>query len=90
MTEKTTAWVDEHNRLHYAECANTDQELWREPANGDYYSDSIHVTQDGGVGINVGGHVIVKTLREWHSLATEASKWHQKYMEARDHGASHD
>lgn len=53
---------------------NTDRELWREesglPADPDnYYAPSIHVTAQGGVGINVGGTVIVKTLREWHSLA---------------------
>jgi hypothetical protein len=47
--------------------ANTDRELWRESP--DYYSNSIHVTKDGGIGINVGGTVIVKSLAEWHSLA---------------------
>jgi len=47
--------------------ANTDHELWRE-VEGDYYSPSIHVTAGGGIGINVGGLVIVKTLREWHRL----------------------
>lgn len=50
---------------------NTDRELWREVA-GDYYSPSIHVTQDGRIGINVGGLVIVRTLREWHALAVSA------------------
>jgi hypothetical protein len=30
--------------------------------------ESIHVTQDGGIGINVGGLVIVKPLK-WHRLA---------------------
>jgi hypothetical protein len=49
-------------------CANTDRELWREKE-GDYYAPSIHVTATGGIGINVGGHVWVKTLREWHALA---------------------
>ena len=46
---------------------NTDVELWRE-REGDYYADSIHVTEHGGIGINCGGHVIVKTLRAWHDL----------------------
>ncbi len=46
---------------------NTDVELWRE-REGDYYADSIHVTEHGGIGINCGGHVIVKTLRSWHDL----------------------
>lgn len=45
--------------------ANTDRELWRE--GDDYYADSIHVTASGGIGINVGGLVIVRPLREWHA-----------------------
>ena len=53
--------------------ANTDRELWREPP-GDYYANSIHVTQDGGIGINVAGIVIVKPLVEWHALALETPK----------------
>jgi hypothetical protein len=51
---------------------NTDRELYREPDKddkGDFYSDSVHVTQDGGIGINVGGLVFVKTLAQWHRLA---------------------
>jgi hypothetical protein len=50
---------------------NTDREIWREPdeGNGSYYADSIHVTEGGGIGINCGGHVIVKPLRDWHALA---------------------
>ena len=51
---------------------NTDRELWREgdpESSMSYYEPSIHVTADGGIGINVGGTVYVKTLREWHSLA---------------------
>ena len=47
---------------------NTDRELWRE-RDGDFYADSIHVTKDGAIGINVGGHVIVKSVQEWHALA---------------------
>jgi hypothetical protein len=47
---------------------NTDVELWREPP-GDYYSDSIHVTQHGHIGIDCGGVVCVRSLREWHRLA---------------------
>jgi hypothetical protein len=53
-------------------CKNTDRELWRQPdkdGKGDFYSDSVHVTQDGGIGINVGGLVFVKTLAQWHRLA---------------------
>jgi hypothetical protein len=47
---------------------NTDRELWRE-REGDYYADSIHVTEGGGIGINCGGHVIVKPLQAWFALA---------------------
>lgn len=49
---------------------NTDRELWREKE-GDYYSDSLHVTATGGIGMNVGGSVIVKPLRQWFALAVE-------------------
>ena len=50
-------------------CVNTDRELWREKPGG-YYANSIHVTEGGGIGINVGGTVIVRTLAQWHALAT--------------------
>jgi len=46
--------------------ANTDREIWRE-REGDYYADSIHVTDSGGIGINCGGHVIVAPIRKWHA-----------------------
>jgi hypothetical protein len=49
---------------------NTDRELFREIEN-DYYSPSIHVTENGSIGINVAGSVIVKSISEWHSLAYE-------------------
>ena len=44
---------------------NTDRELWRKVP-GDYYSPSIHATEGGGIGINVGGHVIVAPVEKWH------------------------
>jgi hypothetical protein len=47
---------------------NTDHEIWRECV-GDYYSDSIFVTEGGGIGINCDGHVIVRSVEEWHRLA---------------------
>ena len=55
---------------------NTDRELYREPdkGHGSFYSDSIHVTKDGGIGMNVGGTVIVMPIFEWHALATGATK----------------
>lgn len=52
---------------------NTNRELWREGAqDNDYYANSIHVTETGGIGINCGGFVIVKRLNEWHALAEAA------------------
>jgi hypothetical protein len=52
---------------------NTDRELWREGAqDNDYFANSIHVTERGDIGINCGGHVIVKRLDEWHALAKAA------------------
>jgi hypothetical protein len=50
---------------------NTDRELWRE-REGDFYADSIFVTRAGGIGLNVGGHCIVKSLADWHRLATRS------------------
>ncbi len=57
--------------------ANTDRELYREPdkGNGSFYSDSIHVTAGGGIGINVGGTVIVRSLKTWHKLALAAQSF---------------
>lgn len=51
-----------------AQAENTDRELWRE-REGDFYADSIFVTERGGIGIDCGGTVFVKPLREWHRLA---------------------
>jgi hypothetical protein len=45
---------------------NKDRELWRDGES--FYSDSIHVTENGAIGINCGGNVIVMTLRQWHKL----------------------
>lgn len=55
---------------------NTDRELWRGPdeGNGSFYADSIHVTKGGGIGINVGGHAIVKPLRDWHAQAIQVER----------------
>lgn len=50
---------------------NTDREIWRERPD-DYYADSIHVTEGGGIGINCGSMVIVMPVREWHALASAA------------------
>ena len=46
-------------------CENTDKEIWRK-TESDYYSPSIHVTESGSIGINVGDYVIVAPVEEWH------------------------
>jgi hypothetical protein len=53
---------------------NTDQEIWREFTGNAERGDYIFVTGDGGIGMNVGGHVIVKPLREWFDLAREKTR----------------
>jgi len=52
-------------------CENTDKEIWRGPdeGSGSYYADSLHITKEGALGINCGGYVYVKPIREWHRLA---------------------
>jgi hypothetical protein len=52
-------------------CQNTDREIWRE-REGDYYADSIFVTEGGGIGINCGGFVHVKPIRSWHALGNQS------------------
>ena len=47
---------------------NTDRELWVENPD-DYYSPRLFVTEGGGIGMDVGGHVIVMPIRRWHALA---------------------
>lgn len=45
-------------------CENTDRQLWSR--NNNSFSPSIHVTKEGNIGINVGGHVIVMPVEMWH------------------------
>lgn len=66
-------------------CLNTDRELWREKE-GDYYSPSIHVTKEGGIGIDVGGFVITMPLRGWHRLAAPNGPPSIAEMENPDNG----
>jgi len=63
---------------------NTDKEIWREIP-GDYYSPSIHVTWNGGIGINVGGHVIVAPIEEWHRAGTVLFCIHDNSKKRRMH-----
>ena len=48
---------------------NTDRELWRE--RDDFYASSLHVTESGGIGVNVGGHVLVASVRQWHDAGNK-------------------
>ena len=56
------------------EARNTDKLLWRERED-DYYADSVHITEGGGLGIDCGGTVFVMPLKGWHFLAEEALKY---------------
>ena len=58
-------------RMSNGPCENTDREIWRE-RDGDFYADSIYVTERGSIGINCGGKVFVMKLRDWHDLASGA------------------
>jgi hypothetical protein len=49
-------------------CQNTDRHLWPQVSE-DAFAPRIFVTAGDGIGIDVGGHVIVKLLRDWHALA---------------------
>jgi hypothetical protein len=49
-------------------CLNTDRELFRL---GDYYSPRVFVTDEGGIGIDVGGEAFVMEIVEWHKLAKD-------------------
>ena len=65
--------------------ANTDRELWREGDGGgngmSYYADSIHVTEQGLIGIDCGGAVYVLPVREWHGLAAERERHEREIHE---------
>lgn len=50
---------------------NTDIEIWREIP-GDYYSPSIHVTENGDIGIGIGRLVLVAPIRRWFSAGEVA------------------
>lgn len=50
-------------------CENTDRHLWPLVSKPDDPYESIHVTKEGNIGINVCGNVMVLPLREWHRRA---------------------
>lgn len=62
---------------------NTDREIYR-VQEGDYYADSIHVTEGGGIRFNCGGTVIVMPLRKWHEIANA----HMEKVAARPEGGA--
>lgn len=58
----------------------TDRELFREdtgePA-GRLYENHVFVTEDGHIGMSVGGMVYVKPIADWHSMAAGGSHQHE-------------
>ena len=52
---------------------NTDAEIWRKVPD-DYYSPSIHVTEQGDIGINVGGYVLVSPIERWFAAGEAANR----------------
>lgn len=53
---------------------NTDRHLWPDTSDPDGPLESIHVTAEGAIGINVAGNVVVRPLREWHSLSLNQAR----------------
>ena len=69
---------------------NTDKEIWRREPD-DYYSPSIHVTEDGAIGLNVSGNVLVQSIEDWHGvgtflqdLETDRDEWKRRALEAEE------
>ena len=54
---------------HGGPVENTDTHLFYEDPKDEGYSPSCHMTKDRKLGIQVGGHVIQKPLRDWHEQA---------------------
>ena len=63
-------------------CQNNGRQLWQESDEKGHRS--MHVTEGGGIGINVGGSVWVKPLSEWHRLAEEEIKPSPAYLVEHD------
>lgn len=51
--------------------SNTDVEIWRKIPD-DYYSPAIHVTDNGDIGIKVGGRVLVAPVEAWFTAGEAA------------------
>lgn len=70
---------------------NTDRELFRERLNdpldpGDVYSPSIHVTQNGMIGMSVGGRIIQMSIRDWFKAARSLACSECGQMDTGQHG----
>ena len=79
-------WRNEWKTMN-EERLNTDVEIWRGPPdeNGDtFYSPSIHVTEKGRIGINVGGTVLVKSVEDWHAAARRCNELEVQLAETED------
>lgn len=50
---------------------NTDREIWRKIPD-DHSSPSIHVTENGDIGISIGSVVLVASIEAWHKAGIEA------------------
>lgn len=50
-------------------CENTDRHLWPEISEPGAPEERLFITKEGALGINCGGYVYVKPIREWHRLA---------------------
>src|SRR5258708_33375028 len=60
-------------------CINTDREIWRRIP-GDFYSPSIHVTQSGSIGIDVGRHRFCSPVIKCECSAKDTRKNLQKQL----------
>jgi hypothetical protein len=69
------------------EKTNTNRELWREKE-GDFYSDSIHLTAEGMIGMNCGGRVVEMPIEQWVSLApvSHPLEYNIKEIKSKFHG----
>jgi hypothetical protein len=50
---------------------------WGDGDGMSYYEPSIHVTEQGDIGIAVGGTVFVRSVEEWHRLAGENAEYEE-------------
>jgi len=69
-------------------CQNQNRELWRQDMHdemdpGNYYAPSVFVAGDGGIGIDVGGHVTVRPVREWAAMPAEIARLRAELEQAR-------